>query len=189
MTICDIGFAVCTTPYGDMIAASSAHGLCRLLPPGAGMDELYAWAARYLPGAELVPRPDAAPGLQEQLDAYFAGELHNFDVVLDLRGTPFQLAVWQAVCAIPYGETRSYADIARTVDRPAAWRAVGSTNAINPVCLVIPCHRVIGADGTLKGYAGGILNRRLLLALERDGAARTPRMPRGHGDWRLAIRD
>ena len=185
MTTHEIGFAVYTTPYGDMIAASSEHGVCRLLPPGAGIDELYAWAARYLPGAELVPRADAAPGLQVQLDAYFAGMLRAFDVPLDLRGTPFQLAVWQAVCAIPYGETRSYADIARTVGRPAAWRAVGSTNAINPVCLVIPCHRVIGADGTLKGYAGGILNRHMLLALERGepaprpGSARVARsMPR-----------
>lgn len=150
-----------------MLAALSESGVCRLLPPGEGLEALYAWAARHARGAGLAPRPGTDFGLQAQLDAYFAGALPVFDVPLDLRGTPFQLAVWQAVCTIPYGETRSYAEIARAVGHPAAWRAVGAANAVNPVCLVIPCHRVIGADGTLKGYAGGILNRRLLLALER----------------------
>jgi O-6-methylguanine DNA methyltransferase len=162
----EIHFGVCSTPHGDMIAASSSAGVCRLLPPGTGMDELYAWATQHAPAGELFPADDAGHGLQGQLDEYFAGRRRGFDLPLDLRGTPFQLAVWRAVCAIPYGETRSYAEIARTIGRPAAWRAVGAANAINPVCLVIPCHRVIGADGTLKGYAGGILSRRLLLGIE-----------------------
>ncbi|MBI2761007.1 MAG: methylated-DNA--[protein]-cysteine S-methyltransferase [Chloroflexi bacterium] len=151
-----------------MIAASSATGLCRLMPPGAGMDDLHAWADQYARDADLVPDPAADMGLQDQLDGYFARRRRDFDVPLDLRGTPFQRAVWRAVMAIPFGETRSYADIARTVGRPAAWRAVGAANAVSPVSLVIPCHRVIGADGTIKGYAGGALNRRTLLAFEQS---------------------
>lgn len=165
-----IAFAPVETPHGTMIAAWSEHGVCRLLPPGAGPDELYAWCARHAPAA--VPEPAARDpyGLTEQVAAYYAGRSRGFDLPLDLRGTPFQLAVWREVCAIPFGETRSYAEIARATGRPAAWRAVGAANAINPVCLVIPCHRVIGADGALKGYAGGILSRQLLLAIE--GVAR-----------------
>jgi O-6-methylguanine DNA methyltransferase len=162
-------FSTCTTPYGDMIAARSTAGLCRLLPPGTGLDDLYAWAGQHARTTDLLPDPAPDPQLQQQIDEYFAGKRHDFSLPLDLRGTPFQRAVWQAVCDIPYGETRSYADIARTVGRPGAWRAVGAANAINPVCLIIPCHRVIGADGTLKGYAGGVLNRRILLELEAGG--------------------
>lgn len=160
-----LAFSTCTTPHGEMIAASTPLGVCRLLPPGQGPDELYRWAAGQRL-AEPAHRPGADFGLQAQLDAYFAGALRMFDVPLDLHGTPFQRAAWQAVCAIPYGETRSYAEIARAIGRPAAARAVGAANAANPVCLVIPCHRVIGADGTLKGYAGGVLDRRCLLTLE-----------------------
>lgn len=162
----ELAFWTCTTPHGGMIVLSSVRGVCRLLPPGHGLDELYRWAARNAPNARLAPRASAARGLQSELDAYFAGDLRSFSVPLDLHGTPFQLAVWAEVCAIPYGETRSYAEIARAVGRAGASRAVGAANAINPVCLVIPCHRVIGADGALKGYAGGILSREILLGLE-----------------------
>ncbi len=162
-----IRFTAFPTPYGPMIAAASARGVCRLLPPGQTMDDLVPWLVRHAPAATLEPDEAADWGLRAQVPEYLAGFRTAFAVPLDLRGTPFQRAVWQAVCAIPYGETRSYADIARAVGRPGAWRAVGAANAANPVCLVIPCHRVIGADGTLKGYVGGVLNRRLLLAIER----------------------
>jgi methylated-DNA-[protein]-cysteine S-methyltransferase len=168
VTTATIRFTICETPYGDMIAASSATGICRLMSPGSGMDELHAWADKFARSADVVPDPAADMGLQDQIDGYFAGRLRHFDVPLDLRGTPLQRAIWQAVMAIPFGETRSYADIARAVGRPAAWRAVGSANAICPVSLVIPCHRVIGADGTIKGYPGDILNRRRLLEFEQS---------------------
>lgn len=166
-----IRFTSFPTPYGPMIAAASAHGVCRLLPPGQTLDDLVRWAERHAPGARLEPDEAADWGLRVQVPEYLAGRRRTFAVPLDLRGTPFQRAVWQAVCTIPYGETRSYADIARAVERPGAWRAVGAANAVNPVCLVIPCHRVIGADGTVKGYAGGVLNRHLLLAIERGRPA------------------
>ena len=101
-----------------------------------------------------------------QLDAYFAGELREFDLPLRPHGTAFQTDVWKALREIPYGETRSYADIARRIGRPTAVRAVGAANGRNPLAIVVPCHRVIGADGSLTGYAGGLELKRALLELE-----------------------
>ncbi|HEV3305887.1 MAG TPA: methylated-DNA--[protein]-cysteine S-methyltransferase [Candidatus Sulfotelmatobacter sp.] len=101
-----------------------------------------------------------------ELEEYFAGTRRAFDFPLDLRGTDFQLACWRALLAIPYGETRSYADIARAVGRPQGFRAVGMANNRNPVAIVVPCHRVIASDGTLCGYGGGLEVKRKLLELE-----------------------
>jgi O-6-methylguanine DNA methyltransferase len=101
-----------------------------------------------------------------QLDEYFAGSRREFTFRLDLRGTDFQMACWRALVAIPYGETRSYADIARAVGKPNAFRAVGMANNRNPVAIVVPCHRVIASDGTLCGYGGGLDVKRKLLELE-----------------------
>ena len=102
----------------------------------------------------------------QQLEEYFAGKRRNFSFALDLRGTDFQRACWRALLAIPYGETRSYADIARAVGRPQGFRAVGMANNRNPVAIVVPCHRVIASDGTLCGYGGGLDLKRKLLELE-----------------------
>lgn len=101
-----------------------------------------------------------------QLAEYFAGQRREFTFPLDLRGTPFQLACWRALLAIPYGATRTYADIARAVARPHAFRAVGMANHRNPIAIVVPCHRVIASDGTLCGYGGGLHRKRRLLELE-----------------------
>jgi O-6-methylguanine DNA methyltransferase len=101
-----------------------------------------------------------------ELEEYFAGERRQFSFPLDLRGTDFQLACWRALLAIPYGETRTYGDIARAVGRPQGFRAVGMANNRNPVAIVVPCHRVIAADGTLCGYGGGLDVKRKLLELE-----------------------
>lgn len=101
-----------------------------------------------------------------ELDEYFAGARRKFDFPLDLRGTDFQLACWHALLEIPYGETRTYADIARAVGRPQGFRAVGMANNRNPVAIVVPCHRVIASDGTLCGYGGGLDIKRKLLELE-----------------------
>jgi O-6-methylguanine DNA methyltransferase len=102
----------------------------------------------------------------QQLDEYFAGKRREFTFALDLRGTDFQRACWRALLAIPYGETRSYGDIARAVGRPQGFRAVGMANNRNPVAIVVPCHRVIASDGTLCGYGGGLDVKRRLLELE-----------------------
>ncbi|NLZ19639.1 MAG: methylated-DNA--[protein]-cysteine S-methyltransferase [Bacteroidales bacterium] len=102
------------------------------------------------------------------LDGYFAGRIPDFIPKLDLRGTPFQCRVWQALLDIPYGQTRPYAAIARAVSCPSA-RAVGGAVGRNPISLIVPCHRVIGAGGTLTGYAGGVERKRMLLRLEQTG--------------------
>jgi len=101
-----------------------------------------------------------------ELEEYFAGSRREFGFALDLRGTEFQLSCWRALLAIPYGETRTYADIARAVGRPQGFRAVGMANNRNPVAIVVPCHRVIASDGTLCGYGGGLEIKRKLLELE-----------------------
>jgi O-6-methylguanine DNA methyltransferase len=102
----------------------------------------------------------------QQLEEYFGGERREFTFALDLRGSDFLRACWQALLAIPYGETRTYADIARAVGRPQGFRAVGMANNRNPVAIIVPCHRVIASDGTLCGYGGGLDVKRKLLELE-----------------------
>lgn len=113
--------------------------------------------------------PDQAPFLEaiRQLTAYFAGELRTFSLDLHLPGTPFQRKVWQALREIPYGRTASYGEVARRIGSPGAARAVGGANHRNPIPIVIPCHRVIGADGRLTGFGGGLHVKEALLALER----------------------
>ena len=121
-------------------------------------------------GPELEPHwiNDAArfSDAVTQLEAYFAGGLRAFRLKLDLNGTPFQVQVWNALLDIPFGETRSYAELARAIGKPAAVRAVGLANGRNPVSIVVPCHRVIGSDGSLTGYGGGLERKRFLLDLE-----------------------
>ena len=117
-------------------------------------------------GFQFEPLADALKDYVRELEEYFAGQRREFRFTLDLRGTDFQLACWRALLAIPYGETRTYADIARAVGRPQGFRAVGMANNRNPVAIVVPCHRVIASDGTLCGYGGGLEIKRNLLALE-----------------------
>jgi methylated-DNA-[protein]-cysteine S-methyltransferase len=101
-----------------------------------------------------------------QLREYFAGARRTFDLELAPKGTPFQLDVWKALCEIPYGDTITYAELARRIGRPAAVRAVGAANGANPIPVIVPCHRVIGTNGTLTGYGGGIERKQFLLTLE-----------------------
>jgi len=107
----------------------------------------------------------------EQLGAYFAGELTEFDIEFDLLGTEFQQRVWKALLTIPYGETRSYGEIADQIGAPGSARAVGLANGHNPIAIVVPCHRVIGANGNLTGYGGGLDRKRTLLELEKQRAS------------------
>ncbi len=115
----------------------------------------------------------AFPQAVEQLAAYFAGELREFDLELELSGTAFQRRVWNALRTIPYGETRSYGEIAGQIGSPNAFRAVGLANGHNPIAVIVPCHRVIGADGTLTGFGGGIERKSALLELEKNAATLT----------------
>jgi len=116
------------------------------------------------------PNPGAFNEAVDQLAAYFAGELTEFDIELDLRGTEFQQRVWKALLTIPYGETRSYGEIAEQIGAPGSARAVGLANGHNPIAIVVPCHRVIGANGSLTGYGGGLGRKRTLLELEKRRA-------------------
>jgi methylated-DNA-[protein]-cysteine S-methyltransferase len=158
---------VCKTldsPLGPLKLVASDRGLAAIL----WKDES---AARIL-GSSPVEHPDH-PVLVEaerQLRAYFAGQLTSFDLPLDFNGTAFQKSVWQALLTIPFGETRSYAEIARQIGRPTAVRAVGAANGRNPISIVAPCHRVIGSNGDLTGYAGGLAAKRHLLGIERGMA-------------------
>ena len=115
--------------------------------------------------------PDAVLDLaRTQLDDFFRGRLRAFAVPLAPRGTDFQRKVWSALCAIPYGDTMSYGKLAARIGEPAAVRAVGAANGRNPLCIIVPCHRVIGADGSLTGFGGGLPRKRFLLGLERGEA-------------------
>lgn len=149
----------------------SPLGPLTLVAEGDALAGLYLDGARHRPVLEH-PRDDRAlPAVREQLEAYFAGELTDFDVPLAMTGTPFQQGVWAALRDIPYGETWSYGRLAAHLGRPGASRAVGLANGRNPVCVVVPCHRVVGSDGSLTGYAGGLERKTWLLALESTGPA------------------
>ncbi len=129
----------------------------------------------YEPSHDGWERDDAAfPDAVEQLESYFAGELFDFELDLELMGTPFQRNVWAALLTIPYGETRSYGEIAAQIGSPGAFRAVGLANGHNPIGIIVPCHRVIGSNGSLTGYGGGLDRKRALLALEKS---RNPAVP------------
>ncbi len=151
-------WTVVPSPMGDIL----------LLGDGEALTGLYFTQGRH------VPEPDPAlkrgdECFQEarlQLAAYLRGELQRFSLLLSPRGTPFQLRVWEALLAIPYGRTETYGDLALRIGREGAARAVGRANALNPISIVVPCHRVIGQDGSLTGYGGGLQAKSRLLALE-----------------------
>lgn len=164
-------YTIVTSPVGPLFLAASQNGLAAL-----EFDER-------LPGQQTIRRnprdlrteshvlrfeesPDRMSIYVCELEEYFAGKRREFSFPLDLRGTEFQIACWRALLAIPYGATRTYADIARAVGRPQGFRAVGMANNRNPVAIVVPCHRVIASDGTLCGYGGGLETKRKLLELE-----------------------
>ena len=148
------------SPVGPLFLAASTTGLVRL-EFVARMQKLNADTTQL-----RESKPALAPYLR-QLDDYFAGGRREFSLPLDLRGTEFQLACWHALLEIPYGETRSYRDIAHAIGHPHAYRAVGMSNNRNPIAIVVPCHRVIASSGSLCGYGGGLDIKRKLLDLEQ----------------------
>lgn len=144
------------TPLGRMLAVADDKSL-RSLDFVDEVPEGLSFA-----GTPLLER------CKKEIQAYFAGDLQKFTVPVDPKGTPFQQRVWQALLAIPYGETRSYKEIAVAIGQPKATRAIGGANHNNPISLIIPCHRVIGANGQLTGYGGGLHRKEALLALEKE---------------------
>jgi methylated-DNA-[protein]-cysteine S-methyltransferase len=157
-------FSFVASPIGELLLVSNGHALT-----GVSMEPPGGWSGQPRPG----PRDDALlRPAREQLRAYFAGELLDFDLHLAAAGTPFQQRVWRALRAIPYGDTASYADVAREIGNPTATRAVGAANGRNPIAIIVPCHRVIGKDGSLTGYGGGLARKQWLLRHEIEVLAR-----------------
>jgi methylated-DNA-[protein]-cysteine S-methyltransferase len=152
------------SPVGVLFLAASEKGLVRL--------EFRDNADELKRGTDLSENPAPLEPYVAELEEYFNGQRREFSFRLDLRGTPFQLACWNALLKIPYGETCSYGDIARAIGHPHAYRAVGMSNNRNPIAIVVPCHRVIASNGSLCGYGGGLDVKRKLLDLERANAGR-----------------
>ena len=159
MTAMTTPWTIHETPIGPLTLRGSARGLTSLSFPGRGG-----------PLDEAARAPDLFADAVRQLDEYFAGERRRFDLELDLQGTPFQRSVWERLLAIGYGATTTYGAIARELGRVDRVRAVGAAVGRTPVPIIVPCHRVLGADGSLTGYGGGLQRKQALLDLERSGA-------------------
>ncbi|MEZ0243733.1 MAG: methylated-DNA--[protein]-cysteine S-methyltransferase [Sphingomonas sp.] len=153
------------SPVGELTLVASDKGLTAILwECDRGSDRVKLGATREDAGHPVLG------AAARQIGEYFAGKRVAFDLPLDFRGTDFQKSVWGALLTIPFGETRSYAEIARQVGRPTAFRAVGAANGKNPISIIAPCHRVIGTNGTLTGFAGGLEAKALLLRIEGRAA-------------------
>jgi len=165
------------TPVGQLTLVASDRGLRAVIwPRDSGRIRLTGRPRRNPDNPWLV-------SATRQLDEYFAGERQTFDVPLDVEGTRFQLAAWRALSAIPFGTTVTYGHQARQLGIPTAARALGAANRANPVCIIVPCHRVIGADGSLTGFAGGLERKRFLIDHEVAVLAQAGGVP-GQGDHR-----
>jgi len=153
------------SPVGPLLLVAGADGLTTVS------------FERRAPGAALAPGHPLLQRAAAQLREYFEGKRQEFELPLAAAGTPFQRAVWKELGTIGFGATCSYAELARSLGRPQAARAVGAANGQNPLAIVVPCHRVVGADGALTGYAGGLERKRWLLDHERDVRSRLTRLP------------
>ena len=160
-------YDVIETPIGPLLAAADGDGLRRIFFPDRK-------GRVHEPEADWTRDPRPFRDLREQLAEYFAGRRRTFSLKLAPEGTEFQQSTWRALVEIPYGETVSYAELARRIGRPAASRAVGAANGANPLPIVVPCHRVIGADGSLTGFGGGLPIKRALLELEGASCVAQP---------------
>jgi methylated-DNA-[protein]-cysteine S-methyltransferase len=159
----DTVWDVCQSPLGPLTIQASSRGLTGLFFPG-----------HVGPLEEDARDPAALVRARTQLEEYFAGDRHEFDLPLDLTGTPLQRGVWEQLGRIPYGATIPYRELARRVGRPDSVRAVAAAVGRTPVPVVVPCHRVVAVDGALTGYRGGLERKRALLELERSGAEPEP---------------
>jgi len=160
-----VHYAFLAGPEGDYGVAATARGVCAVALPNRAhgfADQL----RRSFPGARLVEDAAALEGARAQLAAYFGGRRSAFDLPLDLTASPFQRSVLEAVAAIPFGDLKTYGEIARALERGAHARAAGAAVGANPIPILIPCHRVVGAEGRLTGFGGGLPLKRRLLRLE-----------------------
>jgi len=155
------------SPVGRILVASSDQGLVRIEFVQNGVGEAISRLEKAYPGETLVEDSTKNQDALNQLQDYFKGRRRVFTLPIELRGTGFQRSVWETVAGVPYGQTRSYGDVARELGKPGACRAVGGANGANPIPIVIPCHRIIGSDGSMTGFGGGIPIKEKLLAFEK----------------------
>ncbi|WP_028400272.1 methylated-DNA--[protein]-cysteine S-methyltransferase [Ectobacillus panaciterrae] len=148
--------------------AATEKGLCYVSSQNQPFDELAEWVKNRLPNHVLIQDDEKLKSYVIELIEYLQGKRQSFTVPADLHGTPFQLSVWDALCKIPYGRTYSYSDIANHIEKPDAVRAVGTAIGANPALITVPCHRVIGKNGALTGYRGGLEMKTKLLSLEKE---------------------
>ena len=156
----DVRYDIAESPVGDLFIASTPRGLCRISYTVEGQDEVVA----RIFGARVLRTP--LDEVRRELDEYFEGRRHDFDLPIDLRVAPFHEAVLHELARVPYGQTDTYGALAKRVGRPQAARAVGTVMNRNPIPIVLPCHRIVGANGSLTGYGGGLPAKRALLELE-----------------------
>lgn len=156
-----------TYAQGKMYIVASEEGLVYIGTPNAPFVEVEVWAKKPFKGYSFQENKEKLVPYVKQLTAYFNGQLTEFDMPIHVKGTPFQLAVWDALKALPFGMTTSYSDIAQRIGNPKAVRAVGSAIGANPILAIIPCHRVIGKNGKLTGFRSGLAMKEFLLQLER----------------------
>ncbi|QTD39953.1 methylated-DNA--[protein]-cysteine S-methyltransferase [Sporosarcina sp. Te-1] len=153
----------------QLVVAATAKGICYIGPDQSAFEELVEWLKKRMPEAVCHETPEKLTLCTKELAAYLDGSLNEFSMPVDLYGTPFQQDVWNALQQIPYGVTKNYAEIAESIGRPSAVRAVGGAIGANPILIAVPCHRVIGKNGKLTGFRGGLNMKKKLLELEEAG--------------------
>jgi methylated-DNA-[protein]-cysteine S-methyltransferase len=159
-------YGVFDSSLGVVCIASTERGVCKIALPEESQEAFLGWLEAHFDPQNVIEDRGKNEGMLAELESYLAGELREFQSPLDLRGTEFQRKVWREVEAIPYGTTCSYQEIAERIGHPKAYRAVGAANGANPIPIIVPCHRVIGRDGSLRGYGGGLAMKERLLRLE-----------------------
>ncbi|ANU09071.1 cysteine methyltransferase [Planococcus antarcticus DSM 14505] len=156
----------------QLFIARTENGLCYVSSPSGSFEEFTAYIKKQFPSATLEINDDFLAHYSQELTSYLKGSKQKFSLPIDVKGTPFQQQTWQALKEVPYGQTISYSEIANRVGRPSAVRAVATAIGANPLLITVPCHRVIGKNGTMTGYRGGLAFKRFLLDLEIQNSAR-----------------
>jgi methylated-DNA-[protein]-cysteine S-methyltransferase len=157
--------------------AATSNGLCYVGSQNQPFEALSTWVKNRFPNSQLVRNDERLQPYAAEFAAYFRGQRKTFTIPVDLHGTPFQISVWNALREIPYGQTQTYSDIADLIQKPGSVRAVGAAIGANPVLIAVPCHRVIGKNGTLTGYRGGLEMKKQLLELEQESLFMEGRAP------------
>ena len=150
-----------------MYIAATSKGLCFVGSQNSPFEEVSKWAEKAFPGSQLEENIEILRPYLEQIMEYLEGGRKDFTLSFDYNGTAFQQAVWKALCEIPYGQTKSYSDVANHINKPTAVRAVGAAIGKNPILITVPCHRVLGKNGSLTGFRGGLEMKKQLLELEQ----------------------